>query len=69
MMSGLPLHGLLDTLPASPDLTLIAASNPDHQKYRHPHRQVVDIAARYGKVHNVNLDWRSMFEESVVSQG
>ncbi len=63
------LHGLLDTLPASPDLTLIAASNPDHQKYRHPHRQVVDIAARYGKVHNVNLDWRSMFEESVVSQG
>lgn len=63
------LHGLLSSLPASPTPVLIAASDPAHKSFRHPHTQVVEIGNRYGNVHNVNLDWRSTFEESITTIG
>ena len=59
------LHGLLASLPVCPAPALVVASNPAHKKFRHPHTEVVETGNRYGVVHNVSLDARSVFEESI----
>lgn len=61
------LHALLATIPEDPSPVLIVASDPNHEKYRHPHKEVCNIGKHYGYIHNVNLGWKSVFEESVSS--
>lgn len=61
------LRGLLNTLPEFPRPLLIAASNPAHKKFGHPHTEVKSACKRYGEVHNVNLERKSMLYESIVT--
>lgn len=60
------LHRLLAPIAHYNVPVFVAASNPDHKKFRHPHQEVVRIAKMYGDVHNVNLDPDSAFGEIVV---
>jgi len=44
----------------------VAASNPQHKRYRHPHSQVVDAVGRHGKdLISVTKDQRSRFIEGM----
>lgn len=61
------LHGLLSALPVSPVPVLVVASDPNHEKYSHPHEDVQHACKRFGLLHNVNLRWESVFEESISS--
>lgn len=63
------LHRLLAPVAPGYHPVLVAASNPNHQKFKHPHQEVVDIAAMYGQVHNVNLNAQSTLDEIVVEHG
>jgi hypothetical protein len=61
------LRGLLNTLQGFPRPLLIAASNPAHKKFGHPHTEVKTVCKRYGEVHNVNLERKAMFYESIIA--
>ena len=60
------LHRLLAQIAPCGVPVFVAASDPNHKKFRHPHQEVVRIASMYGDVHNVNLDPNSAFGEIVV---
>lgn len=60
------LHRLLASMSGCAKPVFVAASNPHHKTFNHPHEEVVTIAGMYGEVHNVNLDPNSAFAEIVV---
>ena len=62
------LHRLLASISDNEKPIFVAASNPKHKRFKHPHREVVNIAEMYGDVHNVNLNPNSAFGEIVVEQ-
>jgi hypothetical protein len=61
------LHRLLAPVSGGHGPAFVAASNPAHKKFKHPHKEVVDIAKMYGDVHNVNLHPNSQFDEIVIA--
>lgn len=63
---GIQLHRLLASISGSSSSTFVAASNPDHEKFKHPHREVMQIVEMYGDLRNVNLNPNSEFCEIVV---
>lgn len=60
------LHRLLAPVASSGQPVLVAASDPGHKKFGHPHQEVKSIAKMYGNFHNVNLKADSAFGEIVV---
>jgi len=60
------LHRLLALIARSGRPAFIAASDPGHQRYAHPHQEVVEIGEMYGEVYNVNLNPNSAFGETIV---
>jgi hypothetical protein len=60
------LHRLLAQIGEYPSPLFVAASNPAHKRFKHPHQEVVAVASMYGQVHNVNLDPDSALSEIIV---
>jgi hypothetical protein len=60
------LHRLLAPISYYDTPVFVAASNPRHKKFKHPHQEVVKIARMYGDLHNVSLNPSTAFSEIVV---